>query len=228
MASPICARSSNERARLNADLADRPDTLALIASFDDAALAALMTNLGGHCIETLLDAFARAQDDVPTLFIAYTVKGYGLPLAGHKDNHAGLMNPGQVGQLRDSLGIAPGDEWTPFAGVGDNVAAEMRDFLARSPLAAPHRPAPAAPVPVPTTLPVPDGDTLSTQAAFGRILLDLADQLGPAPDGLDHGVLPGRLRPGPARGGRSRHPRPGSSPWRPRRAAPSARSRSRA
>ncbi|WP_287458750.1 transketolase [Sphingomonas sp.] len=162
------------RARLNADLADRPDTLALIASFDDAALAALMTNLGGHCIETLLDAFARAQDDVPTLFIAYTVKGYGLPLAGHKDNHAGLMNPGQVGQLRDSLGIAPGDEWTPFAGVGDNVAAEMRDFLARSPLAAPHRPAPAAPVPVPTTLPVPDGDTLSTQAAFGRILLDLA------------------------------------------------------
>ncbi|MCW6531915.1 transketolase [Sphingomonas sp. MMSM20] len=162
------------RARLNADLADRPDTLALIASFDDAALAALMTNLGGHCIETLLDAFARAQDDVPTLFIAYTVKGYGLPLAGHKDNHAGLMNPGQVGQLRDSLGIAPGDEWTPFAGVGDNLAAEMRDFLARSPLAAPHRPAPAAPVPVPATLPVPDGETLSTQAAFGRILLDLA------------------------------------------------------
>lgn len=162
------------RARLNADLADRPDTLALIASFDDAALAALMTNLGGHCIETLLDAFARAQDDVPTLFIAYTVKGYGLPLAGHKDNHAGLMNPGQVGQLRDSLGIAPGDEWAPFAGVGDNLAAEMRDFLARSPLAAPHRPAPAAPVPVPATLPVPDGETLSTQAAFGRILLDLA------------------------------------------------------
>ncbi len=164
------------RARLAADLAGRADTLALIATFDDAALAALMTNLGGHCIETLLDAFARAQDDVPTLFIAYTVKGYGLPLAGHKDNHAGLMNPGQVEQLRDSLGIAPGDEWAPFAGVGDNLAAEMRDFLARSPLAAPHRPAAAAPVPVPVpaTLPVPDGETLSTQAAFGRILLDLA------------------------------------------------------
>ena len=41
---------------------------------------ALLTNLGGHCIETLVDAFDAAQDDVPTLFIAYTVKGFGLPL----------------------------------------------------------------------------------------------------------------------------------------------------
>jgi pyruvate dehydrogenase E1 component len=52
----------------------------LIAGFDDEALAGLMTNLGGHCIETLLDAFAAADDDKPTMFIAYTVKGYGLPL----------------------------------------------------------------------------------------------------------------------------------------------------
>ena len=98
------------RARLDADLAGQPDARALIAGYDDAALAALMTNLGGHCIETLLDAFAACDDSVPTLFIAYTVKGYGLPFAGHKDNHSGLMNPGQIEGLRDSLGIAPGDE----------------------------------------------------------------------------------------------------------------------
>jgi pyruvate dehydrogenase E1 component len=162
------------RARLTADLAAKPEALALIAGFDDDALAALMTNLGGHCIETLLDAFARAADDVPTLFIAYTVKGYGLPFAGHKDNHAGLMNPGQVAQLRDSLGVAAGEEWEPFAGLGGNLAAEARDFVARSTLATPHRDAPAATIAVPTALPVPEGEELSTQAAFGRILLDLA------------------------------------------------------
>ena len=59
-----------------------------------------MTGLGGHCVETLLEAYAAADDDVPTLFIAYTVKGFGLPLQGHKDNHAGLMTPGQVDLLR--------------------------------------------------------------------------------------------------------------------------------
>jgi pyruvate dehydrogenase E1 component len=162
------------RTRLTADLASEPQALELIDEFDNDALAALMTNLGGHCIETLLDAFARAADDVPTLFIAYTIKGYGLPLAGHKDNHAGLMNSSQVEQLRDSLGIAVGDEWAPFAGLGGNLAAEAREVVARSTLANPHRPVSAAPVPIPAALPVPEGDELSTQAAFGRILLDLA------------------------------------------------------
>jgi pyruvate dehydrogenase E1 component len=162
------------RARLTADLAAEPEALALVAGFDDEALAGLMTNLGGHCIETLLDAFAQAADDVPTLFIAYTVKGYGLPFAGHKDNHAGLMNPGQVEQLRDSLGVAAGDEWEPFAGLGGNLAAETREFVARSTLAALRRVSPVSTVPVPATLPVPEGEELSTQAAFGRILLDLA------------------------------------------------------
>lgn len=68
-----------------------------------------MTNLGGHCVETLVEAFAKCDDDVPTLFIAYTIKGYGLPFAGHKDNHAGLMYPGQIARLREEMGIAEGE-----------------------------------------------------------------------------------------------------------------------
>jgi pyruvate dehydrogenase E1 component len=59
-----------------------------------------MTNLGGHCIESICEAFDGATGDIPTLFIAYTVKGYGLPFAGHKDNHAGLMTPTQIEELR--------------------------------------------------------------------------------------------------------------------------------
>ena len=55
-----------------------------------------MTNLGGHDLEAVLDAFHGVDDDRPTCFIAYTIKGYGLPFAGHKDNHAGLMTPEQI------------------------------------------------------------------------------------------------------------------------------------
>jgi len=170
------------RARLTRDIGADPKVAALLASFDDEGLARLMTNLGGHCVETLLEAFGQAQDDRPTLFIAYTVKGYGLPFAGHKDNHAGLMNPGQIAQLRASLGIAEGEEWAPFAGMGDNAAASLQAFLDRSPLRAKAADRAAAAVPVPDRLPVPEGAEQSTQAAFGRILLDLAKSGHPLGD----------------------------------------------
>ncbi len=162
------------RERLVQALGTTSKTARLIASFSDEDLADLMTNLGGHCIETLMEAFDQAQDDVPTLFIAYTVKGYGLPFAGHKDNHAGLMNTTQIEGLRASLGIAAGEEWEPYGGLGDNAAASLREFVAASPMGRIRRREPGASLPVPARLPVPEGKEQSTQAAFGRILLDLA------------------------------------------------------
>ncbi|TNE41796.1 MAG: transketolase [Sphingomonadales bacterium] len=162
------------RARLLADLGAKPHVRKLIDSYDDEGLARLMTNLGGHCVETLIDAFDAAQDEVPTLFIAYTVKGHGLPLAGHKDNHSGMMNPSQMEQFRASLGIAEGQEWGKWAGLGDNMAADLQTFVEDSPIARVRPEAQAPSVAVPPRLPVPDGAEQSTQAAFGRILLDLA------------------------------------------------------
>jgi pyruvate dehydrogenase E1 component len=172
------------RARLNTDLAASPETLKLVAAHDDEALARLMTNLGGHCTETLIEAFDRAAaDERPTVFIAYTIKGFGLPFAGHKDNHAGLMNPGQIEALRDSLGIAAGEEWEPFAGLGDNQAARLKAFVQGSALGrrAPEKVAPSVAVPA---IPVPSGTEQSTQAAFGRILLELAKTGEPLADRL--------------------------------------------
>ena len=162
------------RARLMADIGGRPEVAELLEGYDDAALAVLMTNLGGHCIETLLEAFAAADDETPTLFIAYTIKGFGLPLAGHKDNHSGMMNPAQIAGLRAALGIAEGAEWKPYGGLGDNAAAELKAFVERSAFAARRGEHDAAPVPVPARLPVPNGEEQSTQSAFGRILMDLA------------------------------------------------------
>ncbi len=167
------------RARLLADIGAKTHVKTLLGTFDDEGLAALMTNLGGHCIESLVDAFDGAQDERPTLFIAYTVKGYGLPLAGHKDNHSGMMNPTQIEQLRANMGIAEGSEWEPFGGLGDNQAAQLKAFIDRSALAGKSREPVAPAIPVPSRLPVPRGETQSTQAAFGNVLLDLAKSAEP-------------------------------------------------
>jgi len=170
------------RKRLMTDIGGTAKVRALLDSFDDDGLATLMTNLGGHCIESLIDAFDSAQDDLPTLFIAYTVKGHGLPLAGHKDNHSGMMNPGQIDQLRQSLAIPVGDEWEPYGGLGDNQAARLKEFVATSALAvkAPEADAPA--IPVPARLAFPASDAQSTQAAFGNVLLELAKSDEPLAD----------------------------------------------
>ena len=162
------------RTRLHADIGGKPYVKKLLDSFDDDGLAALMTNLGGHCIESLMDAFDSADDERPTLFIAYTVKGYGLPLAGHKDNHSGMMNPAQIDQLRTTMGIEAGEEWAPFAGLGGNMAAKLKNFIGSGVLAAKPAEPVADYIPVPARLAVPSGDVQSTQAAFGHVLLDLA------------------------------------------------------
>ena len=162
------------RARLIADIGDEPDVQALLATFDDDRLAEVMTNLGGHCVETLAAAFDEAADEKPTMFIVYTIKGYGLPFAGHKDNHSGLMNPNQIAALREGLGIGEGQEWEPYAGLGDNAAASLKAFVETSALATVEVRPKQDLVVAPGRLPVPDGLEQSTQAAFGRILLDLS------------------------------------------------------
>ncbi len=168
------------RARLTADLGEA--VAPILAAHDDEALALLMTDLGGHCIASLLDAYAEAaSDDKPCLIIAYTVKGRGLPFAGHKDNHAGLMTPTQIEGLRDGLGIAPGQEWEKWAGLGDNQAAALKAFVASSPAATLPRDRAFDAVPVPA-IPAPAGEEQSTQSAFGRILFDLAKAGGPLAD----------------------------------------------
>jgi len=169
------------RARLMADIGSTPGVGALLGAYDDDQLSALMTGLGGHCVETLLEAYAEADDDTPTLFIAYTIKGFRLPLQGHKDNHAGLMNPTQVAALRDSLNIPEGQEWEPYAGMDAAEAERLRQFVSSAPFARTvERRHTAAPIPVPdqASFPRSPGAEQSTQAAFGRILLELAKSGG--------------------------------------------------
>jgi pyruvate dehydrogenase E1 component len=114
------------------DLGAQGDVAALIDRRSDQALAELMTNLGGHDLPTLLQAFGTAPIDRPVCFLAYTIKGFGLPLAGHKDNHAGLMTKAQMETFRASMGIREGLEWEPFEGLA-SPESELRGFLAQVP-----------------------------------------------------------------------------------------------
>ncbi|HJS41608.1 MAG TPA: transketolase [Sphingomicrobium sp.] len=167
------------RSRLKKDVGSKADKF--LKAHDDAALGALMSDLGGHCMETLTRAFDAADDDVPTLFVAWTVKGFGLPFAGHKDNHAGLMNPTQMAALRDSMGVAEGEEWEPLSGVGANARPGLEALIEQSRVARDKRQRSFGSVEIPA-IPAPAGDEQSTQAAFGRILLDLAKSGHPLAD----------------------------------------------
>jgi pyruvate dehydrogenase E1 component len=112
----------------------------------------------------------------------------GLPFAGHKDNHAGLMTKEQMEAFRREMNIRPGHEWDPFEGLGIPEE-QLRAFLAEVPFAQPLTPAgrclssPA--VPVPAELPratVPPGGKLSTQMAFGEILAEIGRKGGHSPE----------------------------------------------
>ena len=159
------------RARLTADLGKKADDF--LKGLDDEALGLLMSDLGGHCMETLVEAFDAANDDIPTFFIAWTVKGFGLPFAGHKDNHAGLMNPTQAHALRDSMGVREGSEWEGLAGIGGNELPGVEAVLERARVAREKRNRDFGRIAIPA-ISAPTGEEQSTQSAFGRILLDLA------------------------------------------------------
>ena len=162
------------RERLTTDLGSVRGVKAILAAHDDETLSALMTNLGGHDLETILEAFDAAKDDpTPHAFVAYTIKGYGLPLAGHKDNHAGLMNPTQLSAFRERCGVAEGEEWSPLAGLSPAEIEAVKRQIAAAPILGRKPLPPTAHVEIPA-LPTPAGDELSTQESFGKILFELA------------------------------------------------------
>lgn len=107
------------RKRLMDDIGDQGVVTALLDRRTDLELAKLMNNLGGQCVQTLAEAFANIDHDRPTAFLAYTIKGWNTPLAGHKDNHAGLMNVSQMAEFQNSMGVADGAEWNLMETVSD-------------------------------------------------------------------------------------------------------------
>ena len=114
---------------------------------------------------------ARATADRPTVIFAYTIKGYGLEIAGRPQNHSALLTAEQIDELRARSGLTPESEWDRVPGgvAGGAVCSRRRARRLER-----RDRSPAAHVEVPRTLSTRDPATISTQAAFGRTLLDLS------------------------------------------------------
>ena len=161
------------RKRLTDELGDQGDVTRLIEKRSDEELARLMGNLGGHDLPAVIEAFSRIDHDRPTCFICYTVKGSGLPFAGHKDNHAGLMTPAQMETLREAMNIRTGHEWDRFEGLSTSPE-KLQAFLDRVPFATREPRRHQAPrVDVPAELAVTIQPVMSTQTGFGALLNEL-------------------------------------------------------
>jgi pyruvate dehydrogenase E1 component len=149
----------------------------LLAAYD-GAVGPLVQDLGGHDLGDVLAALqaARAETTRPTVVFAYTIKGYGLPIAGRPLNHSALLDGSQISDLRAAVGLEADNEWDRFEvdspeGV---VCEQARQQLERRPLRE------RATIPVPASLSTKDPAKTSTQAALGRLLLDLSREEGPA------------------------------------------------
>ena len=160
------------RERLMDALGDQGDVTALIAARSDDELAELMENLGGNCVTTMAQTFDAIDHDRPVCFLAYTVKGWGTPIAGHKDNHGGLMNKTQMASWQEHMGVPQGEEWEKFATIDDPAA--LQTFLDETAFFSKGRRRYSDDVlPVPAVDLSPDRE-ISTQMAFGKILDDLS------------------------------------------------------
>jgi pyruvate dehydrogenase E1 component len=162
--------ASEVRGRLPAGR-DRRALAQLVASLDDAEVLRAVRDLGGHDLADLLDAYRAAEAGAgrPIVIFAYTIKGWSLPIEGHPENHSALLTSDQLRSLAAKLGASPDDPWRAFEeGTAEaRLCAEVAERLRR-----PRAPRRAAAQP-PVNLGREHRGSISTQQAFGRVLIDL-------------------------------------------------------
>ncbi|CAB4790127.1 unannotated protein [freshwater metagenome] len=156
-------------------LIDADQSLAgFLAAWDDDEIAPLIQNLGGHDLGVLLESYRQcdAVTDRPSVVFAYTVKGWGLPVAGDPLNHSSLLSAEQVNVLRLELGLEQSDEWDQFNPESSEgrlcalVGKEMRNI----------DPPPRCVITIPESVGGSTvGKRVSTQETFGRLLVRLGE-----------------------------------------------------
>lgn len=152
----------------------QPELDTFLSQWGDSELASLVLNLGGHDIPKLLDCYQQCDSVTtrPSVVFAYTIKGWGLPIAGDPLNHAALLSSEQVAVLRSSLGLSHADEWDRF----DPASAEGKLCAAVGGQINNVDPGPRPIIEIPTSVgTVARSKAVSTQETFGRLLARLAD-----------------------------------------------------
>lgn len=150
-----------------------PDSVqALCSTLDDVEFRRMVTDLGGHDMESMLNAYRKCDEvtDRPSVIFAYTVKGWGLPFAGNPRNHSMLLDEMQLAELRRKSGLDLVSEWsrlnpnTPAGSWVQRRATELcRPLLEEQPS-----------IPVPASSGARFAEKLSTQEAFGKVMVGLS------------------------------------------------------
>ena len=161
-------------------LESAPDAVVtFMAQFSDEEVAPLVQNLGGHDLALLLESYRQCDlvTDRPSVVFAYTIKGWGLPIAGDPLNHAALLTGHQIDEFRARLGLTLDTEFdrfaddTPEGRVCNAVGSDINN------VEPPQRPT----LPVPTEVGVvAQTKPVSTQEVFGRLLTGLGQITGVA------------------------------------------------
>jgi pyruvate dehydrogenase E1 component len=175
----IRQRDSAELRRRLADVPDAADARDIqlsVADIPDEELARVVSNLAGHDLPRLIEVLAEADavTDAPVVVFAYTIKGFGLPLAGDPLNHSMLLSQTQMDELREHLGVPEEDIWAAFppdSPEGRWCAERAAAFAAPPTAVAPPLPVSAVPDHLGATHPA----VTSTQEAMGRVLVRLAE-----------------------------------------------------
>jgi pyruvate dehydrogenase E1 component len=148
------------------------DVREFLARYSDEELFELLTDLGGHDVNSLLEAFSECDSitDRPSVVFAYTVKGWGLPFAGDSRNHSALMSEKQIDEMRNALGLASEDEWSAFSPESEEglACAQRKSDLTREIADS------LIDANFPISTDVKHTGAISTQEVFGRILSEIS------------------------------------------------------
>jgi pyruvate dehydrogenase E1 component len=147
------------------------DALEGLLATEIGSIASLVQDLGGHDLGDIVGALARARAEHarPTIVFAYTIKGFGLEIAGRPMNHSALLTGEQIDRLRMFCGLTLETEWDRF---GDETAEGRACLRAAERLRRQERQ--AVPIAIPAEVDGRYPPRIATQAAFGRLLLDLS------------------------------------------------------
>lgn len=170
------ASGADVRARMldGAPAGDRKALAGILDGYADDEIVGLIGDLGGHDLGDMLAALDRADQDAerPTVIFAFTVKGWGLPMAGHPLNHSALLTGDEIDVLRGRI-ADPVDEWAGFAPdtPEGRLCASAAERLSERHMPAATRVDPYA---IPHEFGATPTRAMASQDAFARCLQDLA------------------------------------------------------
>ena len=150
--------------------------LKLLSKYSSEKIKPLLADLGGHDLQKIIGGLDEADKitNQPVVIIAYTIKGWELPLAGDPLNHAKLLTVDQMKELKNRLGISPGKEFSQFEN-GSPEEAFIKNRLHQFQIDSNRekKSSPKTPLSIPESLESNYRGNISTQQALGRLLTAL-------------------------------------------------------